>query len=177
MLSTKYSLLFSAFLSTFSLPPSSSLRGRAMLSSYKWVFYPLMKRERFAVTTTRDFPFWCLTCCVIVWIENPRFAKRLGEELPELCCVSSWSFGVMPPRRGVWSAFACAVVGVSLAEESHRYWGGSPLCLHWLERAFLYRVSSTLPKGKLPRHRGKATNEYSITSIYVPGSKIYARGY
>jgi len=33
-----------------------------------------------------------------------------------------------------------------------------------------------LPKEKLPRRSGRATNEYSITSVYVPGSKIYARG-
>ncbi|KDU79979.1 hypothetical protein HMPREF1121_00727 [Porphyromonas sp. KLE 1280] len=42
--------------------------------------------------------------------------------LLELRCYAS--------EKGGWSAFACAVVGVSLAGESYRYWGGSLLCLH-----------------------------------------------
>ena len=91
MLSTKYSLFFPAFLSPFPLLPSSSLRGRAMLSSCKWALHPLLKRKRFAVTTTQDFPFWCLMCCVIAWSQSARFARWLGEDLPKLCWKSPWS--------------------------------------------------------------------------------------
>ena len=38
-------------------------------------------------------------------------------------------------------------------------------------------MSLSLLREKLLRRRGKATDEYSISSIYVPGSKIYARGF
>lgn len=45
------------------------------------------------------------------------------------------------------------------------------------EGILLYSRSFALPKEKLPRRRGKATDEYSISSIYARGSKIYARRY
>ena len=158
MLSAKYSSLFPAFLSPFLLLLSSSLQEKAALSSYKCCLF-LAEAWKICRDYYSGFSFLMLNvlCDSVDWKSKIwqttrwRIAIIVLYLLLELRCHAS--------EKGGWSAFACVVVGVSLAGERYRHWGGSLLCLHWLARAFLYRESSTLPKEKLPRRRGKAADE------------------